>query len=224
MAENDVRDFYNAHQGETCLIVGGGPNLKHTPPEWFDYPSFGCNTIFRYEGWKPTYYVGVDERLRVENGAEILERLPDVPKFFPAPDGDDLQGQNIYRFKHREGVGGLYVGGQLANHPDALTKRGILYYKIMGAVLQIAWHMGFTTMLMIGIEHNPDDPRRHFWGMDEGAKEGEPLTLWMEEYSQWAHAMNGVQVLNISQDTYVPEDIIPRGDWREWYSNETVTV
>jgi hypothetical protein len=56
-------DFYNLHSGETCLIVGVAPNLKLTPPELFNYPSFSVNTIYHYEGWKPTYYVGVDERL-----------------------------------------------------------------------------------------------------------------------------------------------------------------
>lgn len=209
-----LADFYNLHRGETCLIVGVGPNLNLTPPEWFDYPSFSVNSIYRRDDWKPTYYVGVDERLRVENGAEICRKYADIPKFFPTPDWDDLQGENIYRFKHRQN-GDLYVGGQLPNQREALTKFGITYWRVMGAVLQIACHMGFTTMLMIGVQHKEGAPTEHFWGNDAGAVADQPIETWLIEYKQWAHGM-GVKVLNISEDTYVPEDVLPRDDWHKW--------
>ena len=209
-----LADFHNLHRGETCLIVGVGPNLKLTPPEWFDYPSLSCNSIYRYEGWRPTYYVGVDERLRVENGAEIVRKYADIPKFFPTPDWDSLQGENIYRFKHRIN-GDLYVGGQMANQRDALTKWGITYWRVMGAVMQIAWHMGFSTMLMIGIQHKEGAPTEHFWGNDAGANPNQPIETWMLEYRQWAHGTTA-RVLNISEDTYVPESVISRDDWRNW--------
>ena len=79
-------------------MVGVGPNLKLTPPEWFNYPSFSVNTIFKYEGWKPTYYVGVDARLFRDNREEILDKFSDIPKFIPRPDQDAFEGPNIYRF------------------------------------------------------------------------------------------------------------------------------
>lgn len=219
-----LEDFYNLHRGETCLIVGGGPNLKLTPPEWFNYPAFGVNTVYRYEGWKPSYFVGVDHRLMVEDGAAIVERYRDIPKFFPRPDFDELQGENIYRFAHRYAHGDLYVGGQLANQREALTKHGITYYKIMDAVLQIAFHMGFTTMLMIGVQHKPastDEPdadREHFWGLDAKAHKNQLLGSWFIGYSTFSRMMAGagVRVLNISEDTYVPEDVLARDDWRNW--------
>ena len=51
----DIDEFYNLHKGETCLIVGVGKNLELTPPEWFDYPSFGVNTIYKRPGaWRPS--------------------------------------------------------------------------------------------------------------------------------------------------------------------------
>jgi hypothetical protein len=208
-----IEDFHQLHRGETCLIVGVGPNLKLTPPEWFDYPSFGVNTIYKQTDWRPTYYVGVDERLRVEDGEAIVKTYADIPKFFPRPDFDSLKGENIYRFLKRPGD--LYVGGQLANHRDALTKNGIGYRRIMDAVLQIAWHMGFTTMLMIGIQHKPGATREHFWGLDERAIE-QPQDFWFDGYRYFAHAMGDTRVLNISEDTYVPEEVLPRSDWHEW--------
>lgn len=216
----ELRDFHNLHRGQTCLLVGVGPNLKLTPPEWFNYPSFSVNTIFRYPGWKPTYYVGVDDRLFRENGPEINEKLPDVIKFIPRPDRDSYEGENIYRFYHRPGD--IIIGGKLPNQADALTGFGITYYRVMDAVIQIAWHMGFTTMLIIGMQHKPPSEaepnadREHFWGPDLKAIP-QPLEHWMNGYKTVIRSMGkSAQVWNISEDTYVPQDIIERDDWRKW--------
>jgi len=87
-------------------------------------------------------------------------------------------------------------------------------------VFQIAWHMGFTTMLMIGVQHRPnegnDEDRAHFWGVDTKATPNQPTTWWFEGYKYFAHGMPGVRVLNISADTYVPEDVLPRDNWQNW--------
>jgi hypothetical protein len=225
-----LADFHNKHKGQTCLIVGVGPNLHLTPPQWFDYPSFGVNTIYKsallglFDGWKPTYYVGVDERLRLEDGAAICEAYPDVPKFFPRPDWDELQGENIYRFKHEQRAD-FIVGGQLPSDRHALTQHGITYRRIMDAVFQIAWHMGFTTMLMIGVQHKPTDDLRHddtahFWGDDTKAVKNQPNTWWFAGY-QFFSNIQGLRVLNISEDTHVPEWILPRDDWRRWATKVT---
>lgn len=209
-------DFYNKHQGETCLIVGVGPNLNLTPPEWFDYPSLSCNSIFMHETWKPDYYVGVDKRLWVENTEKIMECLPDVPKFLPSPSYDELvQGPNLVRFKHYHSSG-YGVGGQLPTDKAALTTRGITYQRVMGAVFQIAYYMGFTRMLIIGMSHKPDDARAHFYGTDHGTIVDQPINHWFDEYRHWAHHSSRVEVLNISADTHVPENVIPRDDWRKW--------
>jgi hypothetical protein len=210
----NLADFHNKHAGQTCLIAGLGPNLHLTPPAWFSYPSFGINTMYRYKGWNPTYFVGVDERLKLEDGAAIVQRYPDVPKFFPSPDWDDLPGENIFRFRH-EHRGDLFVGGQSPADLKALTQWGITYRRIMEAVFQIAYWMGFRTMLMIGVQHKPDTRQELFWGKDEG--EPEQDFIWEElGYIECRRALSGARILNISEDTYVTEDILPRGDYRNW--------
>lgn len=211
-----LSDFYNLHKGETCLIVGVGANLPLTPPTWFDYPSFGVNTIYKQTqwDWKPTYFVGVDDRLEREDGKAISEIYKDIPKFIPRPDRDSWQGENFYRFYHRPGL--MFVGGMTADHPQALTHRGIAYHKIMEVVFQIAWHMGFTTMLMIGVQHKPDAYREHFWGLDKESVE-QDQQIWFDGYRDMRSAMgNKIKVLNISEDTYVPEEYLPRDDYRNW--------
>ena len=210
-------DYHNKHQGETCLIVGVGPNLDLTPPEWFDYPSFSVNSIFMHDRWAPDYFVGVDKRLWDENTANIQTRYweTDTAIFLPTPDYDYIEGPNLVRFKHFTSSG-YGVGGWLPTHKEALTTRGITYQRVMGAVFQIAYYMGFTRMLIIGMSHKPDDARSHFYGTDHGTTVDQPIEHWFNEYKHWAGWSNSVEVLNISADTYVPEDIIPRGDWREW--------
>ena len=67
----DYLAFRDIHKGETALLVGNGTNLSLTPPFLFNYPAFGMNTIHKYEGWKPKYYTGVDNRLMREFGKDI---------------------------------------------------------------------------------------------------------------------------------------------------------
>ena len=218
-----IDELYNLHKGQICLIVGVGQNLELTPPEWFDYPSFGVNTIYKRAGnWKPTYFVGVDERLEREDGAEISRAYADVPKFVPYPDRDTWKGENFLRFYHR--AGDVIVGGRLPNQPKALTDIGIGYRKIMECVMQIAWHMGFSTMLFIGVQHKPDAYREHFWGLDKASVE-QPQEMWFDGYATMVRAMGkSVRVLNISEDTYVPEDVLPRDSWNNWASLRMVEV
>lgn len=210
----ELSDFWMRHKGETCIIAGVGPNLHKTPPQLFGYPSFGVNTIYRYEGWMPTYYVGVDHRLMVEDGSAVAEAYPNVPKFIPRPDWDSLQtGSNFYRFAHRPGSQYI-IGGQSPMAKEALTTYGITYFRIMDAVFQIAAWMGFTTLLCIGMEHKPNERRELFWGHDHAEPEND---FYYEEegYKFFSHALP-VRILNISADTYVPEDVLPRDDWKNW--------
>lgn len=207
-----LSDFWNSHKGETCIVAGVGPNLGLTPPELFDYPSFGVNTIYRYQGWKPTYFVGVDERLQRECGTEIAEVYKDVDKFIPWPDRDSWAGENFYRFYHRPGP--LYIGGHTPYDADAM-KFGISYYRVMDATFQIAAWMGFDTILCIGFHHKPNARGELFWGTDKQEKEND--FHWEEiGYSETSRMLSRTKIINISADTYVPEHILPRDDWQKW--------
>lgn len=207
-----MRHFYNLHAGEACLLVGNGPNLSMTPPEWFRYPSFGMNTIHRYEGWEPTYYTAVDSRVMNEFGRGIEERYAHIPKFIPRPNLDAWQGRNFYRFYHRPGD--LLKGSP--KRPE-LMDDGICYGNIMQVAMQIAAWMGFDTLLMIGVQHDQQKAQAHFWGWDDGMH-SPPVGQWLGEYEQIVghFKAHGIRVLNISMDTCVPEEILPRDDWREW--------
>jgi hypothetical protein len=214
---NNISHFHNLHAGETALLVGNGINLKMTPPEWFDLPTIGMNTIHLYEGWKPTYYTAVDSRVMREFGEAIADKYANIPKFVPTPNLDRWEGENFYRFYHRPGP---YWTKELARKwtPQTLTRDGITYACIMHVAMQLAFFMGFTEIVMVGVQHKPAKAQDHFWGCDHGMTAYTPLEDWFAGYKMLVDgfAEQGVTVLNISEDTYVPESVIPRGDWRQY--------
>jgi hypothetical protein len=209
----DLSHFKNLHRGEICLVVGNGANLGATHPASFPYPAIGMNTIHLLDGWTPDYYVGVDHRLYREFGEAIASRFRSIPKFVPAQKLDEWQGENFVRFN------------QAINDYINLDRleSGIYFSNVMHAALQLAYYMGFTTLLIVGMEHKPDAAKAHFWGWDDGIRNPAPLKQWFMVYRLLAEEMylRGVKVLNISQDTYVPNEVIPRADWRDYESKTT---
>ena len=216
----DIDYFHDLHKGETVLLVGNGANLKLTPPEWFDYPSIGMNTIHLYAGWKPTYYTTVDTRVMREFGEAIIKQYADVPKFIPSPNLDKWQGENFYRFYHRPGP--YWPDGQSKLWPSELMSDiGITFSNVMHVAMQLAYFMGFSTMLIIGMEHQHAKAQSHFWGCDHGMPAYSPNDNWFEGYKVLREGMaeQGVKIINISANTFVPEEILPRDDWQKWSKN-----
>jgi hypothetical protein len=179
------------------------------------------NTIHLYEGWIPTYYTAVDSRVWREFSKDINEKYRDIPKFIPTPNLDEWKGENIYRFYHRPGP--LFpLNGKPMDYQRLLDGDGISYGNIMHVSMQLAAWMGFTTLLLIGVQHRPNHARSHFWGWDDGMTALPPVEQWFDGYVELVAHMSarGIRVLNISEDTHVPENILPRGDWREWRNDE----
>jgi len=216
-----IQNFYNLHAGQIALLVGNGENQSLTPPQWFNYPAFGMNTIHKLEGWEPTYYTAVDSRVMNEFGKEINKKYKHIPKFLPTPNLDAWQGENIYKFYFRPGP--LYPRNGVPMTADFRSETGISYGNIMHVAMQLAAWMGFTTMLMIGVHHKPQKARAHFWGWDDGMSSEPPVEQWFDGYKEIVSHLKerGVSVLNISEDTHVPADILPRDDWRHWRNDES---
>ena len=206
-----ISKFHNLHKGETCLLIGNAENLLLTPPELFPYPSFGMNTIHKL-GYQPTYYVAVDSRIMREF-SEVAVIYENIPKFIPTPNLDKWQGKNFYRFYHRPGA--LWPRNKKELWPSGLmTEEGITYGNVMHVAMQLAYYMGFSTMLIVGMEHGKD-PRNHFWGPDEGMTGAVPVDDWLMGYKELREGM-GVKMLNLSVNTFVPDNIIQKDHWMKW--------
>lgn len=211
----EITKFKNIHKGKTVLIVGNGENLSQTPPEDFDYPSIGMNTIHLYEGWKPDYYVTVDRRMMNEFGEAVYKKFETVPKFTPKPKLLRWRGKEFYRFSGR--VGPLYHHGENLWQED-IEHAQVTYRNVMHVAIKLAYFMGAKTILIIGMEHKPHNARGHFWGADEGMPEDAALKDIFEGYQQLVAGLkkHRVKLLNISENTYVPEEVIPKDKAKNW--------
>jgi len=138
-----VRDKYkvhNIHEGETCVIIGNGPSLNEIPAEWLDkYITFGSNQIYR-KPYQPDYYCIIDE-------AMMYRCLPDLE-----------EGWRPKREMFIRAECGLEDNNWI--YPVAINgySRDITSFVVMGgtvtyAIMQIATFMGFTKILLVGIDH-----------------------------------------------------------------------
>jgi hypothetical protein len=211
-----ISEFRNIHKGETMLLVGNGENLRLTPPEWFDYRSIGMNTIHKYTDYVPNYYTTVDTRVYSEYGAEIAKKYAGIPKFIPYPRLKMWKGANFYHLKSQEGP--LWPMNRLALWQENIDNAIITYSNITHVALKLVYYMGASTILIIGMEHKPHFGDRHFWGIDIGMSAGVDLKTWFNGYKLLCGelAKRNVRVLNISENTYVPGEIIPRGNWKDF--------
>lgn len=214
-----LEGFHNRHAGETCLIICNGPSLNEMPLDFlWRYPSFGCNTICEWTEFEPWYYVAVDDRVRREFGDRVLERFSMIPKFVPTPNLDSWIGPLFYRWFHRPGP--LWPYAKQALWPsDMLSTDGITWSCVPHVMMQLAYFMGFTTILIVGMDHS-DNYKDHAWGKDAGMNDRkDPRKLWdkweaghMQLYKGFIE--NGVEMINITPGTM--ERSLPKDDWRKW--------
>lgn len=121
--------MHNYHKGETCLIIGNGPSLAEVPNSFFrDYFTFGTNRIFLK--YLPTYYVAVN-KLVLEQNKTVIDLLT-CTKF--------LKGVNLNCITRRE----------FSFTPDKWVYEG---YTVTFVCMQLAYWMGFTTVLLVGVDH-----------------------------------------------------------------------
>lgn len=220
----DISQFKDIHKGETILFVGNGDNLALTPPEWFDYPSIGVNEIHLYKDifgidWKPNYFTMVDRKNVREYGNKILEDFKDIPKFVPSPRMDNLEGENIFRFKNIASSQ-LWPKNNLQfwQDKDKLATEPIMYANITHIGVKLAYYMGASTILIIGMQHKIHRQDRHFYGINLGMSADQDHTGWFKGYKILSEklAENDVQLINISEDTYVSEEIIKTDSYKNW--------
>ena len=145
----------NSHPGESCFIIGNGPSLTVEDLESLraaGIDTFAVNRIFKLfpqTAWRPTYYVNTDELL-------LRDCLPEV----------DRMDESILRLltlenKYYHGIhakGALYFPvryGQTElriNSLEGVRDLGT----VTTACMQLAAYMGYTTLYLLGIDHNFD--------------------------------------------------------------------
>jgi len=89
---------------------------------------------------------------------------------------------------------------------------GITYGNITHVLLQLAYFMGFTLMLCVGLDNTNDGS--HFYGA--GGRGPADLSLWDDGYRELrdGFATDGRRIINLSTPTRVTA--LERADWREY--------
>lgn len=144
--------FKDIHNGKRAFIIGNGPSLRQTDLSRLrDEFTFGMNRIyllFPELGFHTTYFVSTNDLVIEQFADEILE-LP-MPKFLAWRSqrhfGADLSISQLPTFLYTS-----YTGPRFS--PD-VTGRVWEGATVTNVALQLAFHMGFQQVILIGVDHN----------------------------------------------------------------------
>jgi hypothetical protein len=140
------------HKGERAFIIGNGPSLRQTDlSKLRNEFTFGMNRIyllFPELGFHTTYFVSINDLVIGQFAEEILAQP--MPKFlawhshhhFPT----NLPTPNLPTFLYT-----TYTGPRFINDVTGRVWEGAT---VTNVALQLAFHMGFQQVLLIGVDHN----------------------------------------------------------------------
>jgi hypothetical protein len=128
-----IRSYHNKFTGKRCFIIGNGPSLRKTDMKKLKNEfTFGMNRIFLMFpelGFKTSFLVSVND-LVIEQSKNEFEKV----------DRDNL----YYLYT-------TYTGKKFAKD---VTKRMWEGATVTYSCLQLAFYMGFSKAILIGVDHN----------------------------------------------------------------------
>lgn len=130
--------LYNIHAGETIIIIGNGPSLADVPNSFLErYISFGSNGIFLK--FLPTYYACMDN----QDVSRLRYKIAELhsTKFI---DTSQVKIKGCYKIIQNNRA------GEFSYTPHLGLWGG---YTVTFAMLQITYFMGFTKVLLVGVDH-----------------------------------------------------------------------
>jgi hypothetical protein len=143
-----LTDLKNAHQGERCFIIGNGPSLKKTDLSLLEGEvTFGMNRfymLFPKLGFSTTYLISVNS-LVIQQCAEDFQDLS-MPVFLSWRSRRHIESADGMIFLHT-----TYTGPKFAwDARERLWEGATVTY----VALQLAFHMGFDQVILIGVDHS----------------------------------------------------------------------
>ena len=136
------------HKGERCFIIGNGPSLRATDLKKLRNEfTFGLNRIyllFPELGFTTTYFLSMNDLVIQQCAAEILA-LP-IPKFLTWRSRRFLSLTSDTHFLYT-----TYTGPKFAHDVTGRLWEGAT---VTYVALQLAYHMGFEKVILIGVDHS----------------------------------------------------------------------
>lgn len=150
--------IHNSHPGEMCFVIGNGPSLTAedlTTLHENDVDTFAVNRIFKIfpqTPWRPTYYVSTDA-VMIRDTLSDVEAIPSE-KFIPLQNkyylGIKVRGAH-YFFRND-----LRDNDQPEGFGLDCTEQVNMRGTVTIACIQLAIHMGYRKICLLGIDHNFD--------------------------------------------------------------------
>jgi len=141
--------FHDLHQGERCFILGNGPSLSKMDLSCLKGEvTFGLNRIymmFDQVGLEPTYYVCINE-LVLEQFADEIHSLS-MPKFL------NWNRRGLFNLRDEST---MFLRARLGLTDDFEKDPGKAIYTggtVTYVAIQLAFHMGFRQVVLIGVDH-----------------------------------------------------------------------
>jgi hypothetical protein len=136
------------HRGQRCFIIGNGPSLKKTDLSLLKGEfTFGMNRfylLFEELGFHTSYFLSVNS-LVIEQCAEDIRGLP-MPRFVSWRSHNLIQPAEGLAFLHT-----TYTGPRFARDARGRLWEGAT---VTYVALQLAYHMGFEQVILIGVDHS----------------------------------------------------------------------
>lgn len=155
-----LRSLENKFKGETAIIIGNGPSLNKIDFSLLQNKfTFGVNGIFyksdELGDWKPTFYVVEDTAVMQENIMRIANYDCEY-RFFPSLYKGMLKNDStIHWFNMNRGFydksSEWYEFPRFS--PDS-SKRIFCGQSVTIINLQLAYYLGFTKVLLVGMDFN----------------------------------------------------------------------
>jgi hypothetical protein len=148
-----LAELKDIHIGKRAFIIGNGPSLKQTDlGKLKDEFTFGLNRIylmFPALGFGTTYFVSVND-LVIEQCTGDISALP-MPKFL---------SWRSHRFFPTGSLPATFLYTTYDNPAFARDVRQRVWESatVTYVALQLAFHMGFEQVILVGVDHNSNVP------------------------------------------------------------------
>lgn len=144
-----LQSFQGKHSGKRCFIIGNGPSLRDTDLSLLQNEiTFGLNRIyllFPELGFSTTYLVSIND-LVLEQFSQDLKNL-DLPKFFTWRARRWFPDDPTFLFLDTD-----YTGDE--TFTGMISKRFFEGYTVTYVALQLAFAMGISEAILIGVDHS----------------------------------------------------------------------
>ncbi len=145
-----IRSVKNRHIGERCFIVANGPSLRKTDLDRLQGEvTFGLNRIylgFNESQFRPTYMVVMNELILDQCAGEISQL--NLPLFI---------NWNRHSLFSPSDENTIFLKSKMVlvdSFQKDLTKPLIVGATVTFVALQLAFYMGFSQVILVGLDHN----------------------------------------------------------------------